>query len=239
MRALAVDTSTDRTGIVLWEGACIVKRETEGPARHAEHLVPLVDEALRMAGWKKTELELLACCIGPGSFTGVRVGLATIKGMALALGVPIVGVGSLEAMASAARSAGARVTLPLLGAGKGEWYWAAYDAEGALVAGPGHVGARDLASVLSPLLDRDPTIVGDVVEAPTGHEAADEIAALVASRRARVVRSASTDRPDAAEIARLAVQKLATSGADDLHALEPVYVRPPDITWPRSTSTAR
>jgi tRNA threonylcarbamoyladenosine biosynthesis protein TsaB len=152
--------------------------------------------------------------------------LATGKGIALALELPIVGVGSLEAMASAARSTPAAAYVALLEAGKGECYWAAYDAELACIAGPGHVPLADVASVLAPFANRDAAIVGDV-------------AAPLDAVGLRRVRDAKTDRPRASEIARRAVEKIAARGADDLHALEPVYVRPPDITWPRSTSTTR
>jgi tRNA threonylcarbamoyladenosine biosynthesis protein TsaB len=239
MRALAVDTSTDRTGVALWQdGACVLKRETEEPARHAEHLIPLIDEALGKAGWKKTHLELLGCCIGPGSFTGVRVGLATIKGIALALDLPVMGIGSLEAMASAARGAAAGVYVPLLQAGKGEWYWAVYDADGGLVAGPGHIGGRDLATVVEPWLHRDPLVLGDVAAEWVGPDA---LAGDVGQKLfgARVLRRGETDRPDAVEVARLAVQMHAKGSDVGLHALEPIYVRPPDITWPRSTPSLR
>jgi tRNA threonylcarbamoyladenosine biosynthesis protein TsaB len=225
MRVLAIDTSTPHASVVLWQdGACVVTRSTSEASRHAEHLIALLDETFAVAGWSKREFDVVACCVGPGSFTGVRVGLGTAKGIALALALPIVGVGSLEAMAGAARRTSSSVCVALLEAGKGECYWAAFDGNGACIAGPGHVAARDLASVVTPFAGRDPVIVGDVTSTWDGGGA-------------RWIRSPETDRPHGGEIARLAAKRLAEHGADDLHALEPTYVRPPDITWPRATST--
>jgi tRNA threonylcarbamoyladenosine biosynthesis protein TsaB len=217
VRALAVDTSTDFAGVVLWQdGSCVARTSGSEPARHAESLVSLIDGALATVGWKKMQLDLIACCIGPGSFTGVRAGLATAKGIALGLDRPIVGVGSLEAMAAAAGPE-AGLTVPLLDARKGELFWAAY-ADGKLVDGPGHVTILELATVLRRFVGRDPLVVGAV-------------GSRLDLAGARLLRTPATDLPDAAVVARLGLEKLAHGKVDDLHALEPLYVRPPDITW--------
>jgi tRNA threonylcarbamoyladenosine biosynthesis protein TsaB len=219
MHALGIDTSTHRAQVALWDGAtCVARESNDDPRQHAERLLGLIDRAVMRAGWKKTEIDLVACCIGPGSFTGVRVALATAKGIALGLGCPIVGVGSLEAMASAARRAGEKMVLPMLDAKKGEVFWAAYDETGALLAGPGHVASGEVATLAKGL--------GNVV-------AVGEVASSLALAGVRILSSPATDLPDALEVARLGVAKHASRGADDVHALEPVYVRPPDITVPK------
>lgn len=224
MRVLAVDTSTDSSGVVLWEeGSCVVRLATEGPARHAENLLPLIDRAFSTAGWTRGQLDLLACCIGPGSFTGVRVGLSTAKGIALALDRPIVGVGSLQAMASAARAGAGAAVLALLEARQGEVFWAMYEGQGGLVEGPAHVKIEEVGSVLRRAIRRSPLVVGVA-------------AAGLDLCGARLLRSAPTDRPDAAEVARMAVDQFTRVGGDEVHALEPHYVRPPDITLPSMRS---
>jgi tRNA threonylcarbamoyladenosine biosynthesis protein TsaB len=220
MRALGIDTSTHRAQVALWDGrACAAKESNDDPRLHAERLVGLIDQVMVRAGWSKSQIDLIACCIGPGSFTGVRVALATAKGIALGLGRPIVGVGSLEAMASAARAVGEERALAVLDAKKGEVFWAAYDATGALLAGPGHVATADVAPLARGL--------GSVV-------VVGEVAASLALPGLRVISSPATDLPDALEVARLGVAKLSERGAEDVHALEPVYVRPPDITVPKA-----
>jgi tRNA threonylcarbamoyladenosine biosynthesis protein TsaB len=241
MRALAIDTSTEVAGVALCDGTLCVARtpiDAESPltigtmspavqGQHAERLLGIIDEVMQRASWKKGDLELIACCIGPGSFTGVRVGVATAKGIALGLGLPIVGVGSLEAMAFAHRSRGAvapdGAVVPLLDARKGEIFWAAYGDDGALIAGPGHLGSAHAADLGRLVGSEKLTFVG-------------QIAPSLQLDPACIVRFAESDRPDPAAIACLAEQKLASRGPDDLDALEPTYVRPPDITLPATSS---
>ncbi len=223
MRALGIDTSTHRAQVALWdEVACAARETNDDPRVHAETLVGLIDRAMATAGWSKSQIDLIACGVGPGSFTGVRVAVATAKGIALGLGRPLVGVGSLEAMASAAHATAGQIVVPLLDARKGEVFWAAYDSEGALVAGPGHVAIESVGGVAVGLGSRELLWVG-------------EVAALLAlPAEQRIVRSPETDLPDALEIARLGVAGHVRHGTDDLHALEPTYVRPPDITMPKA-----
>jgi tRNA threonylcarbamoyladenosine biosynthesis protein TsaB len=221
MRALGIDTSTHRGQVALWDGSsCTAREGNDDPRVHAERLALLIDRAMSTAGWTKSEIDLIACCIGPGSFTGVRVALATAKGIALGLDRPLIGVGSLEAMASAARATADQIVVPLLDAKKGEVFWAAYDSEGALVAGPGHAAAGAMAAVVQGLGATNLILIG-------------EVAASLALPGLRLVAGSATDLPDAVEVARLGVAKYEKRGADDLHALEPVYVRPPDITFPK------
>jgi len=236
MRALAIDTSTETAGVALCDGAiCVARRPLDPhhpaasePGRHAERLLGLIEGVLEEAGWKKRELELVACCVGPGSFTGVRVGVATAKGIALALGLPIVGIGSLEVMAHAyfARTSAAKDdegVIALLDARKGEVFWAAYASTGALLAGPGHLAATQIAEVASQVPRPKIRYVG-------------EFARGLPIEPTWVVTGADTDRPDAVVLARLAIAALARRGPDDLDALEPAYVRPPDITLPTASS---
>jgi tRNA threonylcarbamoyladenosine biosynthesis protein TsaB len=226
MRALAIDTSTYRAEVALWaDDACVAREENLDPAKHAESLFGLIDRAFARAGWKKSDLDLVVPCIGPGSFTGARVALATAKGIALALDRPIVGVSGLEAMASALRQIAPAsaidpdAVVALLDARKGEVFWAAYGREGEPLAGPGHVAVSAVADALAPL--------------PAKKLVVGRIAGEIDNFTFQVFRSPETDLPDIAELARLGVRKFRDKGADDLGALEPLYVRPPDITLPK------
>lgn len=134
MRLLAVDAST-------WWGAAALLEVREGTPRlvaemgvhiedsHAARLLPLVDALLATAGWSRTSLDAYAAVRGPGSFTGIRVALGLVSGLALVAERPCLGVGSLHAMAEAHGPAAAD-RVPLLDAGRGEVYGARFDAGG-------------------------------------------------------------------------------------------------------------
>jgi tRNA threonylcarbamoyladenosine biosynthesis protein TsaB len=102
MRVLAVDTSTMAGGVALLEDARVVGESLlDVRTTHSERLMVAVDRVLADAGWDAAGLDGLAVAVGPGSFTGLRIGLATVKGLALALGRPIAAVPTLDAMAAA------------------------------------------------------------------------------------------------------------------------------------------
>jgi tRNA threonylcarbamoyladenosine biosynthesis protein TsaB len=136
-RVLALDTST------WWGSVALVEVQQEGSetrprvvaeegarvdGSHAERLLPWIERLLAGAGWSKTSLDAYAATRGPGSFTGVRVGLGTIRGLSLAAGRPCFGVTTLEAIAEAHGPAGLE-RIPVMDAGRGELYAARYDAD--------------------------------------------------------------------------------------------------------------
>lgn len=103
MRTLALETSTRRGSVALLENGQLVGcLEHEAPNAHAEQLLPLVERALGDAGWPKSSLDRLGVGVGPGSFTGLRVGIALAEGLSVGLDRPLIGVGSLLAMAHGA-----------------------------------------------------------------------------------------------------------------------------------------
>ncbi|HOQ31236.1 MAG TPA: tRNA (adenosine(37)-N6)-threonylcarbamoyltransferase complex dimerization subunit type 1 TsaB [Candidatus Hydrogenedens sp.] len=99
MRILSADTSTDvNTVAVLSDNELLGEISINAGKRHSERLVPLIDTLLTEVQLSIDDIHLLAISIGPGSFTGLRVGLSTWKGIALAKGLPLIGVPSLDAM---------------------------------------------------------------------------------------------------------------------------------------------
>ena len=122
MRILALETSTLAGSAALLEGGRIVGESLLDVAlTHSERLMAMVDRLIQDSGWRATDLEALAVSTGPGSFTGLRIGIATAKGLALALGVPVAPVPTLDALAWNLPFADALVC-PLLDARKGEVY---------------------------------------------------------------------------------------------------------------------
>lgn len=216
MRILALETATRRATIALVDGKDLVTtRIHEDPLTHAERVVVLIDELMAEAGFAPSSLDAIACGIGPGSFTGVRIALSTAKGIALALDLPIIGVGSLAAMASALSEKGAGV-IPLLDARKGEVFAAVFAADGSEEVAPAHLPRAALGEFIEPHLAAGKIIVGEVAEE-------------LDIPRSSIRRGFSLDLPDASVVARLAMIRAKSGDFDDLHTLEPIYVRPPDI----------
>ncbi len=101
MRVLAVETSTLAGGVALLDGDRVVGEYLlDVRVTHSERLLPAVDRLLADAAWRPRDLEGLAVGVGPGSFTGLRIGVAAVKGLAFALGVPIAAVPTLDAVAA-------------------------------------------------------------------------------------------------------------------------------------------
>jgi tRNA threonylcarbamoyladenosine biosynthesis protein TsaB len=126
MKLLALDTATRSCSVaVTHDGSLsaeltIVKNQT-----HSKHLMELIHSVLQIADFRLADLDGLAVTIGPGSFTGLRIGISTIKGLACALARPVVGVSTLEALAWQCGQT-SYLICPLLDARKGEVYGATY-----------------------------------------------------------------------------------------------------------------
>src|SRR5438552_3135763 len=102
VRTLGIETSTSQASVALLEGGRVVlARAHARPKQSAERLLPLIAELLEEAGWPRSSLDRIGVSVGPGSFTGLRVGIACAQGLSLGLGIPLVGVTSLQAMARA------------------------------------------------------------------------------------------------------------------------------------------
>ena len=129
MKILALDTATPVAGIALLDGGRLVGALAVPAERgHAGHLLSSVRFLLERAGWPASAPDLFVATSGPGSFTGLRIGLGTIEGLALAAGRPAAGVSTLAAMACAIGPVGIPL-LPLLDAGRGEVFAGIYSGE--------------------------------------------------------------------------------------------------------------
>lgn len=100
MKILSLSTSSNIATVAISEDVtCIKELNINVPKTHSETLVPLIDKLLKDTNLKLSEVNLIACDIGPGSFTGIRIGISTVKAIAQSLNIPIVEVSSLEALA--------------------------------------------------------------------------------------------------------------------------------------------
>lgn len=126
MKVLAIESSGLVGGVAILEDETLLAEHVfEKGMVHGRELAPSIDRLARETGTPLEELGLIAVDLGPGSYTGLRVGLATAKGLCLALGTPLLGVVSLDAMAEAARGEG-EILCPLLDAKWGQLYGAVY-----------------------------------------------------------------------------------------------------------------
>jgi tRNA threonylcarbamoyladenosine biosynthesis protein TsaB len=218
MVTLALDTTT-RTPTCALVADAVVEGAWEGRADEstAAQLPMGLQRALAQAGRPMSDLEVLAVAVGPGSFTGLRVGIATMQGLAVALGLPLVGVSSLEALAVHAavadRSAG--VVAAWVDAWRGEVYAGLYRAgreeRSPVVASPDDV-LRDLS--------------GDVLFVGNG---CDAHRARLTAWTGGSARLAAVMQPALAEtIARLAGARVAGGERPSPDAIAALYVRRPD-----------
>jgi tRNA threonylcarbamoyl adenosine modification protein YeaZ len=149
MAVLALDTATSCMSVALLkEGTAVCEINLTVKAGHGGILLPVIDEALGKSGISREEINLIAVGTGPGSFTGLRIGIATAKGLAMALDRPIAGISTLDALARGALPAPMQI-MPVLDAKKHEVFCALYDRDGNRLLEPMNLrpeGIRDLVT---------------------------------------------------------------------------------------------
>ena len=127
MRILAIDTATEACSAALWNTGEICAHFELCPREHTQRILPVVQDILSQSGVTLAELDALAFGRGPGSFTGVRIGIGIAQGLALGAELPMIGVSTLATMAQGAfRKSGATRVLAAIDARMGEVYWAEY-----------------------------------------------------------------------------------------------------------------
>jgi tRNA threonylcarbamoyladenosine biosynthesis protein TsaB len=224
---LAIDTSTHYASLALADGdALLAELNWRVGQRHGSELLERARWLLREQGFVMSELTAVAVALGPGSFNGVRVAVATAKTLAFALGVPLYGAPTLDVIAWGARLA-AQPIWALLDAGRGEVYAARYDsASSQPIWAPQTDGASEPYCITTPqaLAERIRT---PVVVTGEWRDATRDALATALGERARFTSPMAIRR--GAWLAELAAQR-ARLGADDPRALEPLYLRRPNIT---------
>jgi tRNA threonylcarbamoyladenosine biosynthesis protein TsaB len=222
MIVLGIDTATPRVGVAVAgpEGLLASFHASRG-RRHAETLAPAVAFVCEQAGVGFDQLGAIAADIGPGLFTGLRVGLATGKAMAGALGVPMVGVSSLDLLAQPMRHA-RRVVAAMVDARRGEVFWALYRPTPAGMDRVCDYGTDEPATVAAALaaLGEDCLAVGD---------GSRRYASLFDGVSTVEIAGAGHAYPSAERLVELA-QPLAEAGhAVTADRLAPLYLRSADV----------
>lgn len=225
---LAFDAAGGGCAAAVWSNGKVVARRGEAMRRgQAERLVPMIDSVMAEAGLRYGDLDAVAVTTGPGGFTGVRLGLATARGLALALGVPVIGVTSLQALAAAVpeREREGRTLVVLIDAKRRDLYVQAFDS----ALKPLHDPAALPPEALDGHLPAGALLLaGDAVE--QARPALEQ-----AGRHCTV--SSGPPLADAGVIAELAVS--AGRPGPDAPVPRPLYLRAPDVTMPSKPGTGQ
>ncbi len=214
MLCLAIETSSPVGSAALFRGSELLgSLSHDTPNAHAEQLLPLVERLVAQVGVRQHDLQQVAVGLGPGSFTGLRVGIALAQGIATGLGIEAVGVGSLPNLALApSRLEASRVYGALLDARRGEYFFGAYDHQGLEVVAPRTIPQKDAAHQIR-------VLVGDRMIAVSGSSAHHCLPPDMLSDVPEAF-------PTAARIARLLQLGLERSD------LSPLYLRDADAKLP-------
>jgi tRNA threonylcarbamoyl adenosine modification protein YeaZ len=162
MRILALETSTPLGSVALVEAGQVRSSLThDEPNRHAERMLGLIDGALEALGWDPQSVERVAVGVGPGTFTGIRVGLALAQGLSLGLSADAVGVGSLRIVALGHPAADPRTRVVVRDARRQEYFVAAYTAEGEELMAPTPVAQERVAGLVRERFGSGVVVLGD------------------------------------------------------------------------------
>lgn len=220
MRLLAVDTATEICGVALMtQGRTDAQVVYDHGETHTRHVMRAIDSVLESARAPLSSVDAFVVTRGPGSFTGLRIGISTVKGLAMAMDKPLVGVSSLAVLANQADAQFQRIC-PMIDARRNELYWGLYQRshEGVMALSPETVGPADQ---IAAHLDAPCLFIGngvplyrDIIEDKldvTAHWALPE-----------------QGRLQPAVLARLGWQKLQQGPPDDVLTFGPVYLRASD-----------
>jgi len=223
-KILAIDTATENCSVALLVGDKVISRSEVAPRDHTKKVLPMVDELLKEAGLTLQELDALAFGRGPGSFTGVRIGIGIAQGLAFGADLPMIGVSTLAAMAQGSyRRHGATDVAVAIDARMSEVYWARYTRQE-----NGEWAGVDAECVIPPTRLAEEVQADDNTwtTAGTGWDAyQDELGQLRLNLTAGEV-----VYPDSQDIVILAKQELEKGNTVPVEESSPVYLRD-NVTW--------
>lgn len=223
---LAVDTATEICGVALAVDEQ-VKAELilNNGVTHTQSVMAAIETVLTMSGTEIDAIDAYAVTRGPGGFTGLRIGISTVKGLSLATGKPMVGVSSLEVLAHQS-PANAELICTVMDARRNELYWTLYHRQGAEIK-PVGVEQVGLAEDLAEKIDRPCYFIGNAVA---------QYQSKIESRLTTPAQWANSElngiRPYV--LAQLAQHRLRKGEIDDVHSFTPVYLRKSDAELARN-----
>ncbi|HEJ9056339.1 tRNA (adenosine(37)-N6)-threonylcarbamoyltransferase complex dimerization subunit type 1 TsaB [Serratia fonticola] len=223
-RILAIDTATEACSVAIWNQGEVHALFELCPREHTQRILPLVQQVLAESGSSLSQLDALAFGRGPGSFTGVRIGIGIAQGLALGAELPMLGISTLQTMAQGAwRITGAQRVLAAIDARMGEVYWGQFERQ---LDGQWLESAGE--AVLSPqqALERAQHLQGDWAHVGTGWQTYPD---LVAGSSLNVT-DGKMLLPQAEDMLPLALQAWQQGLAVNVENAEPTYLRN-EVTW--------
>jgi tRNA threonylcarbamoyladenosine biosynthesis protein TsaB len=223
VRILAVDTSSKILALGISDGAKIYEYNLEVGVRLSALLIPAIKRAVDSLGWRMRDIDYFACGLGPGSFTGVRVGLSTIKGLAWSLDKPVAGISSLDVLAANVNK-GSGFIIPVVDAKRNLIYSSGYRLQsGRLkrIMPYSLLAPQDLAAgIKNKMRSREILFLGDGLVL---HK--EKILNTV---RGTVVLDRDYWYPQARNLLALAKEKIAKKDLSSAFKIGPVYLYPKD-----------
>lgn len=223
-RILAIDTATEACSVALWN-----QGETHAlfelcPREHTQRILPMVQQVLAESGVTLNQLDALAFGRGPGSFTGVRIGIGIAQGLALGAGLPLLGISTLQTMAEGAwRVTGANRVLAAIDARMGEVYWGQFERQqdGSWLESEGE-------AVLSQpqVLERAQGLQGEWAHVGTGWQTYPDLV----TGSSLTLRDGQILLPQAEDMLPLALQAWQKGLAVQVENAKPTYLRN-EVTW--------
>lgn len=223
MLILAVDSTTPVAGVALVDEEKVIAEYFSNYKRvHSENLLPVIDRILTDCNCHLQDLTAIAVTTGPGSFTGIRIGMATVKGLSLGSGIPLISISTLDAIACNVIFSN-YLACPVLNARKNEVYAALYDVRGAmpdLIWGP-VAGAPEIIAdkALKAAADREGIIMLGDGYFPFKQCFQEKLGDKLAVAPSHLM------LPRAASIGTLARQKINQEKFEDVHSIRPYYIR--------------
>ncbi|MGL4427715.1 MAG: tRNA (adenosine(37)-N6)-threonylcarbamoyltransferase complex dimerization subunit type 1 TsaB [Silvania sp.] len=224
MRILAIDTATEACSVALWNDGAICAHFEECAREHTQRILPLVKMILTEGNTSLHNLDALAYGRGPGSFTGVRIGIGIAQGLALGAELPMIGVSTLATMAQGAwRNTGATRVLAAIDARMGEVYWAEYTRD---EQGVWHGETSEAVLKPDAVSDRLKTLSGEWATVGTGWQTWPDMA----NDSGLTLVEGKVLLPAAEDMLPIACQLLAAGQTVAVEKAEPVYLRN-EVAW--------
>lgn len=233
MRVLSFDTAMNACSAAVTDETGIRAHRFEEMTRgHSERLVPLIEAVLQDAGVDAASLEAIATTVGPGAFTGIRIGLSTARALGLALNIPVLGFSTFEALLEGVGVDGQeRASAVVVETKRTDFYLGLFASDGSPAFDPCAVEGAEALSMIAKL--GPVRVFGD---------GADRLLAEAGPLPEGAERIAAPDIVDATALGRLAIRRMAGLSMQERQGFlppSPLYLRPPDVSKPKPRAVHR
>lgn len=228
MLILAIDSTMNGCSVCFWdsEQGCLSAQTLEMVRGQAEHLMPMVENMAAKSNKSYTDIDAIAVTNGPGTFTGMRIGLATAKALGLSLDIPVIGVSTFRAvLQSHLKGAQDKTAYPfygvLLETKRKDYYFQAFnESVDTPYLDAAAIPANEVLSALQDIDENNILIIGDCFERFQG------------DTDVKVMKNEFVSMPDISAVAELAYREYTT--LKEIVGCAPVYLRPPDVSMPKN-----